>query len=130
MQTEHPDDGFSGLMHSDGTAEIIVWIGGERVQSFDADHKILGNMAANLLMLAYKSAERTRSKPTTQPGSRPDNPPIPISACGLIASKKKKPYALGFVCGEAQIAFQIPQSMLARLGRQLLAASAQNDIAH
>ena len=130
MQTEHPDDGFSGSIHDDGRVEIFLWAKGKCVQSFDVDQKDLGNLASIFLGMAHESAKRAGTQPTIQPGSRPHSPSIPISACGLIASKKKKPYALGFVCGEAQIAFQIPQSMLARLGRQLLAASAQDDKAH
>ena len=87
-------------------------------------------MATGLLMMAYKSAERTGTKSTKPSGSQPDNPSIPISGFGLIVGKKKKTFALGFLVGAAQIAFQIPQSKLANLGRQLLAASAQDGKAH
>lgn len=127
MHAEHPDDGFSGSIHDDGRVEIFLWAKGKCVQSFDADQKGLGNMAAIFLGMAHESAKRAKTQPTTQPGSRPGNPSIPISACGLIASKKKNTFALGFVIGEAQIAFQIPQSILGRLGRQLLTASATDD---
>ncbi len=130
MEPDHPDDGFTGLVHGDGRVEIDIWVGGERVRSYDADPKALGGMAAALLMMAHESAERTGAKPNEPSklsGSHPDHPSIPTSAYGLIVSKKKKTFALGFVVGEAQIAFQMPQSILAYLGHQLLAASAKSD---
>ncbi len=130
MQADHPDNGFSGSIRDDGGVEMYLWAKGKCVQTIDVNQKDLGNMAAMFLRMAHESAKRAKTQPSTQPGSQPDNPSIPISACGLIASKKKKTFALGFVIGEAQIAFQIPLSILAHLGRQLLAASAQEDQAH
>ena len=129
MEPDHPDDGFSGLVHDDGRVEIAIWVGGERVQSLAPDHKALGGMAAMLLTMAHESAERTGAKPNKLKlsGSHPDYPSIPISACGLIASKKRKTFALGFVFGGAQIAFQIPPSMFETLGHAFLAASAKRD---
>ena len=127
MQPDHLDEGLSGRVHDDGRVELFMWAGGKCVHSFEADHKVLGRMATGLLTMAYQSARRTGAKPANLSGSHPDNPSIPISACAPIVSKEKKTFALGFVLGKAQIAFQIPQSTLARLGRQLLAASAPND---
>ena len=125
MPPDHPNDGFSGNIHDDGRVEILLWSEGKCIQSLHADQKALGSMAAGFLKMAHESAQRAGVKPTAQPGSRPDSPPIPISASGLIANKKNNTFALGFSVGAAQIAFQIPQSMLGLLGRQLLAASAQ-----
>ena len=127
MQPDHPDDGFSSTVYDDGRVKIVIWAGGERVHSFDADPKVLGHTAAMLLESAHESARRTGARPTKLTGSNPDRPSIPISGYGLILSKKKNTFALGFLFGEAQIAFQIPQSKLAHLGRQLLAASAKTD---
>ena len=126
MQPDNPDDGLTGTVHDDGKIELSMWAGGKSVQSLYPDPRTLGGMAAMLLTLAHESAGYTGAKPAKS-GSHADYPSIPISAYGLIAGKKKKTFALGFVFGEAQIAFQIPQSKLAHLGRLLLAASAKSD---
>ena len=127
QQPTPPKDGLSGNIHEDGRIELLTWANGECVNSFYVSDEENSNLIAALLLAAHQSSQvRGLSKPMIKPHA----PSIPISAASLIANRTKKTFALGFGVGQSQVVLQIPQSILASLGRQLLAASAQEGKGH